>query len=529
MQPTDVLVVGSGLTGLIAAIHCRKQGADVAVCSKSRPGLSNCSAVSQGIFRASTESFHPAEHKRLTLQAGGGLNREGMLDVLAANAARDVRELEDFGVRLQERPTGFDAVSGKVGTRGLSVTKPVAEYARSAGVRFVSPFFAWRLAVADGRAAGVWGCEPGGEPALLPARSVILATGGAGALYARTDNPQGMTGDGLALAFEVGVPLTDMEFVQFYPLCMASGARTSRILPPLIAEAGRLENVRGEDVVSRYSIRAAPIALAGRDQLCQAMAREAGAGLAFPDGSLRFRVFRDDASWNRAGETFGLESVQGPRAWTEKLLDADGTIPVMPAAHFCMGGVAAGEDCSTPVSGLFAAGEVVGGLHGANRYGGNALSETVVFGRIAAQQAVRAAGDLGEPDWRALAEPERSAREARGAGQGNCADLRRALQEIMWRGAGVLRSEQGLQDALRELSGIRGALPGNPPGSSPFVREMELQNMLSVAEAIVRAALARRESRGSHYRSDYPGTDEAQARHILLRKEGEGAGLQWVE
>jgi succinate dehydrogenase/fumarate reductase flavoprotein subunit len=142
---------------------------------------------------------------------------------------------------------------------------------------------------------------------------------------------------------------------------------------------------------------------------------------------------------------------------------------------------------------------------------------------------VRAAGDLGDPDWRALAEPERSAREARGAGQGNCADLRGALQEIMWRGAGVLRSEQGLQEALRELSGIRDALPGNPPGSSPFVREMELQNMLSVAEAIVRAALARRESRGSHYRSDYPGTDEAQARHILLRKEGEGAGLQWVE
>lgn len=524
---TDVLVVGSGLAGLYAAIHCRRQGMGVTVCSKSKPGLGSCSTISQGIFRTSGDSFTPADHKQLTLEAGRGLNQEGRLDILIQNGDSDVGRLQEFGVNLGKGPAGYGSRPEKIGREGLCITKPLSQYARSIGVDFRSPFFAWRIATAEGRALGVWGWEPGREqPVFLASRCVILATGGAGALYARTDNPQGMTGDGYALAFQAGVPLMDMEFVQFYPLCMGR-SRTSRLLPPSLGEVGRLENVRGEDLVSKYGISSRPVALAARDELCQAMAQEVASGRGFPEGGLRLKISREDTVWERTKESFGLESMADLRSWTEKHLEGDRCIPVMPAAHFSMGGLVPEGGCSTAVKGLFAAGEVVGGLHGANRYGGNALTETAVFGRLAAEEAVRVARESRDPDWSLAEEPDLVPESAYGGKTEGCSQLKRRLQDLMWQKAGIIRSEEQLRSALEELEAIGSGISHLTSGAAGGLGVLELSNMHLVAETIVRSALAREESRGSHYRSDYPRTKDALAKHIVLRKEEQEVRLSW--
>ncbi len=526
----DIVVLGSGLAGLYAAVHSRIQGAEVVVCSKSRPGRGSCSAISQGQFRASLHSFSAEDHKRLTLEAGKGLNEEGKLDVLVNNAARDVCRLQSFGVRLQERAKGYDSSPEKIGSEGLCLTKPLTEQARCLGVRFRAPFFASRIALEGGRAVGVWGFEPeNSEPSFIGAGCVILATGGAGALYSRTDNPQGMTGDGYALAFEAGAPLMDMEFVQFYPLCLARSSRTSRLLPPLLGEVGRLENALGEDVVAKYGIRSAPVAIAARDELCQAMAKEVEEGRGLPEGGLGLRISREDALWRKAADTFGLESVQALRSWTEGRLGDKEVLPVMPAAHFCMGGVVADERCATGIDGLFAAGEVVGGLHGANRYGGNALTETAVFGRIAAEEALRAARDLPAPDRAGPDKPHPATGYVSGREKRVCSDLRRRLQDFMWRHAGIIRSQDSLRRAMEGLEALREELQAQGEASRCSISALELGNMLRTAEMIVQSALAREESRGSHYRSDHPQSRNSMAKHVRLSKEGTGIRLQWAE
>ncbi|MFO8031759.1 MAG: FAD-dependent oxidoreductase [Desulfohalobiaceae bacterium] len=525
---TDVLVLGSGLAGLCAAVYCRRQGLDVLVCSKSKPGLGSCSAISQGHFRASIGDFGPEEHKNLTLQAGKGLNQLDKLQALTENAARDVQELQEFGVTLAGRAKGYDCQAKQLGLEGRCITRPMTRQAESLGVRFQAPFFAWRIAVQDNRAVGVWGFEPGKEePVLLTCRSLILATGGAGSIYAQTDNPQGMIGDGYALSLEAGLSLMDMEFVQFYPLCTGQ-SRTSLLLPPLLGEVGTLENAQAEDIVSKYGIQTRPLAIAARDELCQAMALEAEAGLVFPDGSLRLRLQQKDSIWREARKTFGVQSTQALRSWAEKLAaKQQGSISIKPAAHFCMGGIAGQADAGTPIQGLFAAGEVTGGLHGANRLGGNALAETAVFGKLAAQGAAQAACDLQDPHWSKLEPaPQFSTPPVEDPGQ-SISQLRQKLQMLIWLHAGILRSKESLESGLKELDVLKTEFERHAPAPRSRIKALELANMLQVAKAILTAALAREESRGSHYRSDFPHTDQALDKHIYPRLQEGRLQLDW--
>ncbi len=521
---TDVLVIGAGLAGLYAAIICRLQGAQVLVCSKSTPGRGSCSAISQGIFRTSTSSLTPEEHAKMTLEAGKDLNQKDKVNLLVQNAARDVQRLQDFGVNLCPGSKGFSSWVQQIGQEGMAITKPVTIYSRSIGVEFYSPFFAWQLASSDNRVAGCWGFEPGNnEPVLLKSRSVILAAGGASALYAPTDNPQGMAGDGYALACKAGLPLMDMEFIQFYPLCRGK-SRTSRLLPPFVGELGRLENVYREDIVSKYSIQPRPVALSARDTLCQAMALEAEAGLNFQDGGFRLRIFEEEAAWSKVQKDFGLENIAKIKAWLKNQMDDQGYISVRPAAHFCMGGIATGYDVDTTMDCLFAAGEVAGGLHGANRLGGNALAETAVFGRISAEKAVQAVQDHPDPQWSRLQVPEFKLSSISEAKTQACLTLRHELQDMMWQKAGILRSAQSLNTALQELQQLSARLE-ELANSLINIKTLEMDNMLQISEAIARSALARTESRGSHYRHDYPLTDEALCKHILLQKTRTGLEL----
>lgn len=537
---TDILVVGSGIAGLYAAICCRQAGLRVTVCSKSKPGIGSCSALSQGHFRSTTRRFSKTEHRRLTLEAGQGLNREAMVDILVDRAQTDILRLKDFGVGLGERVRSFASTPEKIGQEGRSITKPLADWADSLGVQFCFPFLAWQVVELEGRAAGICGFfHAEAEPSLILARTVILAAGGCGALYRWSDNPQGMTGDGYAMAYRAGLPLMDMEFMQFFPLMLAGSSRTSRLIPPVVAEIGTLRNVRRENVVEKYAITRRPLAVAARDQLSLAMARDLEAGLGI-QGAFEFEVPEDMAVWRKAGEAFGFDdTIEQIRSWIFKIQQESGSLLVRPGAHFCMGGVIIDECCRTRLNGLLAAGEIVGGLHGANRYGGNALTETVVFARIAAVQAVQSMEDA-TPDLSGQEDAARqwvqshlsaSLLEQSKAPQDQPSGLsaiRESLQELMWERAGLIRSEQGLQWAESAIEGFRQDLSTVQPGAGNLFQYCENRNRLLTAEMIVKSARMRRESRGAHFREDFPETDPDWTGHIRVQKKKQGMELAFV-
>ncbi len=535
---TDVLVVGSGIAGVYAAICCKQAGLRVMVCSKSRPGIGSCSALSQGHFRSKTRRFSKAEHRQLTLEAGQALNREEMVDILVEHAQDAVLRLKDFGVGLGERVRGFESEPERIGLEGRSITKPLTDWAESQGVRFCYPFFAWKVVELEGRAAGICGFfRSEAEPSLILARSVILAAGGAGALYQYSDNPQGMTGDGYALAYRAGLPLMDMEFVQFFPFTLAGPSRTSRLVPPMAAEIGTLYNARQENVVEKYNITRRPLAVAARDQLSLAMARELEAGLDV-QGALELHIPEDKTVWRQAGDAFGVGGIEQIRSWILKISRETGSLLVRPGAHFCMGGVIIDEHCRTKLKGLSAAGEIVGGLHGANRYGGNALTEAVVFAGIAAGRAIQAAEDasfyLMRDESAALnwAESNMSLQQESLAPKRQILSgsaIKGRLQKLMWEQVGLIRSETGLKAAESEIEGLKHDLAQVELGPKNLFQYCENCNRLLVAEMIVKSARTRRESRGAHFRADFPDSSLDWIGHITVQKGEQGMHLDFLK
>ena len=523
----DVAVIGSGLAGLCAAYACSRKNLRVMVCSKSRPASGSCTAISQGHFRSSVPGFSPEEHRQLTLEAGQGLNRTRILDLLVEQAESSLRELKALGVPLNKQAKGFESAARRIGLEGVSITKPLVEQVRGRGVSFVFPFHAWRIVTVDGWAVGVLGFEgPGAQPAYVQAKAVIVATGGAGALYARTDNPQSMTGSGYALAYHAGLPLMDMEFVQFYPLCLASESRTCRLLHPVLAEIGTLTNAQGESIARIHNIQRRPLAIAARDELCQAMMQEVFAGRGV-DRSIALRLDAQDRAWRQAEQDLGFPGLGELQDWVRaKLADRD-FLPVLPAAHFCMGGLVIDEHCRTGLPGLLAAGEVVGGLHGANRYGGNALSEAAVFGKIAGQEAARTAAGVKESasgpekalDW--CREQLKSLEQEQSPGQAVSGQhVKRQLQDLMWQEAGVLRSGESLHRALDGLLNLKtGPGPQGDTGKK-LISRLEVLDAILAAEIVVRSALMRRESRGAHCRTDFPEMSREWEGHVIVHQDG---------
>lgn len=507
-QKTDVVVVGSGLAGLFAAIKCKQvaPGLSVTVCSKSPPGLANCSALSMGNFRCAGPSYDRAKFISDTLLSGVALNEQERLEVMVDRIAGELSALEQMGVTLTSWGRGLSTVSDKMGRKGIVLMRPLLEYALSLGIKILHPYFAWNLLLAGDRAAGVGGYYgQDGEYLPIEARAVVLATGGAGALYARTDNPPGITGDGYGLAWRAGLPLTDMEFVQFYPLGAAFPGKAARFLEPVLADAGTFVNNLGEDIVEKYEITRRPLAEASRDTLCRAMVQEVLDGRG-RDGAVRLAFNFTDGSWERAGASLGLASVERIKNWTRDYLEGESSLPVMPVAHFFCGGINTDSSCRTALGGLFAPGEVAAGLHGANRLGGNALSEALVYGSIAGQEAAAWAdaqvfAKLSPTEKSSAAYASRGDVQAEVTAPG---ELRRRLSALMWENAGPVRREEGLKAAAAELEVIRSDLNNLPLNEGSWRDILELENLLLTAHLVTRAARDRKESRGCHYRADHP-------------------------
>jgi len=502
---SDVLVIGNGAAGLRAAIASRQAGADVLVISKSPPGLGTCTLLSGGALGAALGGLSQEEHLARTLESGRGINQLDLVETFVSEAPRRIQELAAWGMKVSIS-SGYAMAQGAAPAFGREITRTLLDQARRAGVRFLSPLAACSLTPEVAWGVGTLAYDFNkGLWIGLASKAVVLSSGGAGALYLRHDNPQRITGDGYALALNAGAKLRDMEFVQFYSLAAAEPGRPAVLIMPGVADQGRLVNDLGENLLEKYQIHERPAASRARDRLAQALFREIHelgqkVYLDLTRASVQglSRDYLNSANWNYVNRIFPAR---------------ERPLQVAPAAHFMMGGISITPECSTGVPGLFAAGEVVGGLHGANRLGGNALSECIVFGARAGKSAASWAAEKRDSLERTLfgrlealipafSPTSRSLSPAR--------EFKQSLRQILWECGGIFREKAGLVEGLRRLDQLEEEVKAFHPGPSPLdvSRILDLRQGLLTGRVILEAALRREETRGAHSRTDFPNQDE---------------------
>jgi succinate dehydrogenase/fumarate reductase flavoprotein subunit len=524
----DVLVIGGGGAGLRSAIAAKLRNADVLLTSKTKIGPGSNTYISKAIISATgwgtpedDESVHIAD----TVTGGRFLNDQSMVAKVAERSHSEITFLKDCGVHF-DMHAGTPRVIKIGGHRysrhvygtnwsGRDLVIPLKRRAKQVGVRFAEQIFVTRLMTAEDRICGATGITADGRFIVIHASVVVLATGGYAQIYLNTNNVPGITGDGQALAYDLGIPLKDMEFVQFYPT--ATGKRGSRLIlyEKMLAQPGVvLCNRQGENIIKRHGI-ADPTKVT-RDRLAQIITKEIRPG-ASPDQG----VFMDLEALSE--ETARQLSPILPSRWWK----GQKVFKVTPTAHFCMGGIVTDQCGETPIKGLFAAGEATAGVHGANRLGGNALAEIFTMGSWVGELAAERTRSIGTPIVPKNAfEKERSRLEGAFSSQGLSAkQLINELKQLMWDKAGVIRQERGLKEALKRLREPWPRVAVSSP--TDLIRLLEFQNMRCVAKMVCRAALERTESRGSHFRTDYPEEDNRiWLKNIVLRKSNTGINVK---
>lgn len=498
----------------VAALEAKKLADEVVIVSKSKVGRSGNTIVSQCKFGACVPHEGSPDsaqrHFQDTLISGSFINDETLVNTLVSYAGQRLLDLERYGVRFRKTNGDFarQTAPGHSHPRtistfcsdyphailGLSITLPLLQKAKARGVWLMEDVPISKLALYDGMVCGAIGLDVKGERVLfLRDKAVILASGGGGQLFALTDNTRDVTGDSYALALEAGATLRDMEFVQFFPLIMTSPVRA--LIPTLIFSAGAvLRNGAGERFMFRYDERGE---MATRDVMSRALFQEMQRGES---------IYLDCSQVLMTTIEEKYSSLKRLLAGHDIDLQRD-CLSVAPTTHFFMGGVEIDERCRTSLPGLFVAGEAVGGVHGANRLGSNALSEALVFGALAGQQAADYTKGLKsfppasmEPGF-ILPHPRR--------GDVSLREVRGELRRNMWENASIVRSQDSLQRARSRVLECQRALEHCSIESFAQAAKCEgIRRMCLAAEAIVASAFLRTESRGAHYREDYWSSDE---------------------
>ncbi|ULA65743.1 MAG: Succinate dehydrogenase flavoprotein subunit [Nitrospira sp.] len=537
----DILIVGAGLAGMRAALAAPGH-LDVALISKVHPVRSHSVAAQGGINAALGENDSWEAHAFDTAKGGLYLGDQDAIEAMCREAPGDILELERLGVifsrdaqgRIAQRPfggAGFPRTCYAADRTGHALLHALYEQILKRRTTVYEEWYVTALVVEGGVCRGViaWDIVHGGLR-LIQAKAVILATGGSGRAFLTSTNAVINTGDGMALAYRAGAPLMDMEFVQFHPttlkdtgILITEGAR---------GEGGYLLNTLGERFLKRYAPE--QMELATRSTVSLAIGQEILEGRGV-DGCvlLDLRHLGRDKIVERlpqirqiAMEFAGLDPVETP-------------IPIRPGAHYQMGGVRANQWGETAIPGLFAAGECACvSVHGANRLGGNSLLETIVFGRRAGTRAGEYVGAVGHevPAGHHLAEErDRVERLLSQRGAERAWQVRQALGEALSMNLGIFRTRESMAAAehkVRDLRQRAAAVTVQDKGrvfNTDLIQALELQCLVELAETIVVGALAREESRGAHYRSDFPTRNDAVwLRHTLAQRTPGGANLSYA-
>jgi succinate dehydrogenase / fumarate reductase flavoprotein subunit len=538
------LIIGAGGAGLRAAVEAASKNLSVGVVSKSLLGKAH-TVMAEGGIAAAMANVDPKDNWQThfcdTMKGGKFLNNWRMAQLHAQEAPDRIRELEEWGALFDRTPDGeilqraFGGHTYKrlchVGDRtGLEMIRTLQDKGVHSGIDVYMELTIFRLFKDGGKIAGAIGYwRKTGEFVVFKTKAIVLATGGGGKAYQITSNSWECTGDGHALAYEAGAELIDMEFFQFHPTGMVwpPGVKGLLVTEGVRGEGGLLTNNKKERFMQRYDPQR--MELSTRDMVSRSIYTEVKEGRGSPHGG----VFLDISHLPAERVKKKLPSMYHQ---FKDLADVDITrepMEVGPTAHYMMGGVRVDADtgaCTVP--GLFGCGEVSGGMHGANRLGGNSLSDLVVFGRRAGAGAAEYARKLSSFPAFDSGELERSAKDMEApfqrSGDENPYQIHRELQESMQNLVGIFRTEEDMEKGISKIEELKQraakvAVKGERAYNPGWHLVGDLKSMLTVSEAVAKAALARKESRGAHSRLDYPNLDEkfGKLNVVVSRKSGE--------
>ena len=541
---TDILILGSGGAGLFAALHAHKAAPalSITVAVKGLLGKCGCTRMVQGGYNVALAKEDSVErHFMDTIEGGKWLPDQDLAWKLVTLAVERIRELEnELGCFFDRNADGsvhqkafagqtFDRTVHKGDLTGIEIINRLAEQVWARNISRLEEHRAVELIKdrTNSAIAGVLFIDMRtGEYSFVRAKAVLLATGGGPTMY-KYHTPSGEKScDGLAMALRAGLPLRDMEMVQFHPTGLYAGTHT-RMTGTVLEEGlrgsgGYLLNGAKERFMPKYDPKAER---ATRDFVSRAMFMEMRSGNTSPNGGLYI-------SMKHLDQDFVKKQFKG---MVERCADcgfdlAGGLVEVVPTAHYMMGGVEFNPDCSTALRGLFVAGEDAGGVHGANRLGGNGVANSTVFGAVAGDTMaawVSKEGVLQDPDKEALEASIRQCEPRIAANHGALEPLRERLYELMWNKVGIIRDAVGLRAALVELKALENELKDtgiadeNRAFNLTWHDWMNLKSLVQVSQVIAEAALARTDSRGAHFREDFPESGSLEnSRYTSLQMQG---------
>ena len=536
---TDVLIIGSGGAGCRAAIEVSNEGKKALIVSKGLSFRSGCTGMAEGGYNAALGLVDPEDsieaHIKDTLKGGGYLNDPKLVDILINDSPERLKDLENYGAlfdrqesgELNQRPFGgqtYRRTCFQGDRTGHEIMTALKEEILKRDIETIDEVMITQLILDPvesfmPKVIGAVGLDlKTSKTIFFQAKAVILATGGAGQLFPVTSNTTQKNGDGFALAWNAGADLIDMEEVQFHPTGMVYPDSRKGVLvtEAVRAEGGRLINSEGERFMGRYDDR---MELATRDVVARSIYNEIMEGRGSEQGGVYLDVSHLDPELIEEK----LETM------LEQFLDVGVDIrkepmEVAPTAHHHMGGLRINPDASTNVENLFGAGEVCGGVHGANRLGGNALADTQVFGKIAGSSAA-AASDIAEFRYNndAVEAEEERIKSLIKEGPINPMDMKNEIQQLMWEKVSIVRNEQNLKSALERLIEMKKELKdldvdNRTQFNTSLITALEVINMVEICTLIVKSAILRRESRGAHFREDFPETNDAWKKSIVMSK-----------
>ena len=533
---TDVLIIGSGGAGSRAAIEVDDAGLKATIVSKGLSFRSGCTGMAEGgynaVFKTVDKDDSIDAHIHDTLKGGSYLNDKKLVEILVNESPKRLIDLENYGAlfdrqesgQIDQRPFGGQSYRRTCyqGDRtGAELLNALKEEIIKRDIECIEEVMITSLVTDGNQVIGATGLNLKDSSLIyFKAKSVILASGGAGQLYPVTSNTFQKNGDGYAISYRAGADLIDMEQVQFHPTGMVAPESKKGVLvtEAVRAEGGKLINSEGERFMSRYAPE--KMELATRDVVARSIYQEIIEGRGTENGGVYLDISHlDDDYIDEKLETMvlqfenvGVDIKHGP-------------IEVAPTAHHFMGGLKINTDASTSLDNLFGAGEVCGGVHGANRLGGNALADTQVFGKIAGVSAAKAAKstEIKSNDDMVNAEASRIEGLIK-KGSIKPQEFKNNIKKLMWEKVAIVREEKTLNEALKELQEMQKDLVNldvkdTKQYNTELVTALEVINMVEICILTVKSAILRRESRGAHFRSDFPETNDEWKKSIVMNKE----------